>query len=206
MSFADTFKPRRGHLSRALGALSPTLTLLCVALFCTGMAIGGVIYLRRSPVRAVEHAGTAAWWPHLGLLLLSIALLAAARVRRRGGRAAPSRTGPVAGHEAAPVDLLLLAPLGRPAARRIGRTLRTAPRSPSGLARLVVASLLAMLMGYTVVRAGIQVLAGLDPNFTTNAWGGPSYLGAMACHYLDGALIAAACAWLIARLVPPEHA
>lgn len=198
-SFSDTVKRRP---SRALAALSPTLSLLCVALFCAGMAIGGVIYLRRSPVREVEQAGTAAWWPHLGLLVVAAALLVAARLRRRRDR----QDETVPGHDAASVDLLLLAPLGRRAARRIGRTLRAAPRSPGGLARLVGAAPLAMLFAYAVVRAGIQVLAGLDPNFTTNAWGGPSYLGAMACHYLDGALIAAACAWLIARLLLPDHA
>jgi hypothetical protein len=149
-----------------------------------------VIYARRSPVREVEHAGTAAWWPHLGLFLAAVALLAAARLRAA----------------AEPDELLLLAPLGRRAARRIGRTLRAAPRSLGGLARLVAAVLAAALLAYSVFRAGIQVTAGLDPNFTTNAWGGPSYLGAMACHYLDGALIAAASAWLTARLLVADKA
>ena len=46
------------------------------------------------------------------------------------------------------------------------------------------------IMAFTCWRAGIQVTGGLDPNFTGNAWGGPTYLGAMFCHYVD-------CAWMI---------
>jgi len=53
-------------------------------------------------------------------------------------------------------------------------------------------------------RAGVQVTAGLDPNFTVNAWGGPSYAGAMACHYLDLFLLAAGAAWLMDRILPAE--
>ncbi|MDR2986631.1 MAG: hypothetical protein LBV34_17515, partial [Nocardiopsaceae bacterium] len=51
-------------------------------------------------------------------------------------------------------------------------------------------------------RAGYQVTSGLDPNNTVNAWGGPTYIGAMACHYLDGFVIAAGCAWLLHMLLP----
>jgi hypothetical protein len=46
------------------------------------------------------------------------------------------------------------------------------------------------------------VTGGLDPNFTVNAWGGPSYAGAMACHYLDLFLLAAGAAWLMDRILP----
>ncbi|ADP82479.1 hypothetical protein [Pseudofrankia inefficax] len=190
MPSTATIKPSPGRPRRVLADLSPVLTALVAALFAAGMATGGVIYARRSPVREAEHAGTAAWWPHLGLFLAAVALLAVARIRAA----------------AAPVALLLVAPLGRPAARRIGRTLRAAPRSPGGLARSVAAGVVASALAYSVFRAGIQVTAGLDPNFTTNAWGGPSYLGAMACHYLDGALIAAASAWLAARLLVADEA
>jgi hypothetical protein len=45
---------------------------------------------------------------------------------------------------------------------------------------------LAILLLFNFVRAGQQVVAGLDPNFTVNAWGGPGYLGAMLARYLDG--------------------
>jgi hypothetical protein len=39
-------------------------------------------------------------------------------------------------------------------------------------------------------------------NFTVNARGGPSYAGALACHYLDLFLVAAGPAWLIDRILP----
>ena len=41
-------------------------------------------------------------------------------------------------------------------------------------------------------------------HFTANAWGGPTYLGAMYCHYLDLGLISAAAALLIDRLLAPH--
>ncbi|MGV7591783.1 hypothetical protein PJI74_29830, partial [Mycobacterium kansasii] len=60
------------------------------------------------------------------------------------------------------------------------------PRTPALTpARLLLAAPLLFLLVFAAFRAGVQVLAGLDPNFTVNAWGGPTYLGAMACHYLD---------------------
>jgi hypothetical protein len=58
-----------------------------------------------------------------------------------------------------------------------------------------------VLIGYGFGRIGEQVTDGLDPNFTVNAWGGPTYLGAMACHYLDAALGIAASAWLLDKIL-----
>jgi hypothetical protein len=54
-----------------------------------------------------------------------------------------------------------------------------------------VAALLTLVIVYCSWRAGLQIIAGLDPAFTADAWGGPSYLGALYCHYLDAALIVA---------------
>ncbi|MCA0156623.1 hypothetical protein LB823_10465 [Tsukamurella sp. M9C] len=66
------------------------------------------------------------------------------------------------------------------------RARRWPPRTPALTpARLALAAPLLFLLVFAAFRAGVQVLAGLDPNFTVNAWGGPTYLGAMACHYLD---------------------
>ena len=66
------------------------------------------------------------------------------------------------------------------------RVRRWPPRRPALTpARLLLAAPLLFLLVFAAFRAGVQVLAGLDPNFTVNAWGGPTYLGAMACHYLD---------------------
>jgi hypothetical protein len=57
------------------------------------------------------------------------------------------------------------------------------------------------VIAYGCWRIGEQVTGGLDPNFTADAWGGPTYLGAMACHYLDTGLIMAVCAWLLDRIL-----
>lgn len=66
------------------------------------------------------------------------------------------------------------------------RARRWPPRVPAVTpARLLAAVPLLGVLVYAAFRAGVQVLGGLDPNFTVNAWGGPTYLGAMACHYLD---------------------
>jgi hypothetical protein len=51
-------------------------------------------------------------------------------------------------------------------------------------------------------RAGVQVTGGLDLSFTVNAWGGPSYAGALACHYLDLFVLASGAAWLIDSILP----
>ena len=96
--------------------------------------------------------------------------------------------------------LLLLAPLGRSAASRLMATLRQVSwRSAAALPPLAV-------IGYSFWRVGEQVTGGLDPNFTANAWGGPTYVGAMACHYLDAALIIAVSAWLLDKLLLPAAA
>ena len=92
--------------------------------------------------------------------------------------------------------LLLLAPLGKSAASRLIATMRQVSwRSAAALPPLA-------LIGYSLWRVGEQVIGGLDPNFTANAWGGPSYLGAMACHYLDAALMIAVGAWLLDKILP----
>ncbi len=69
--------------------------------------------------------------------------------------------------------------------------------------RTAAALPLLMVIAYSFWRIGEQLTGGLDPNFTVNAWGGPTYLGAMACHYLDGALIIAVSAWLLDKILLP---
>ncbi|EIV94618.1 hypothetical protein [Frankia sp. QA3] len=159
-----------------------------------GVVSGGVMYQHRSSVRAGHSAGTAAWGPHLLVLILAGALAVGAWLRRRR---LPSERRPRG---------LLPAPLGRPAARRIRLTTLAVRRHPRGLWRLAVLALLTVLLLYLCWRAGVQVLAGLDPNFTVNAWGGPSYVGAMACHYLDLAVVGTVVAGLLDRALLPVPA
>ena len=145
---------------------------------------GVIEYLHRSPIREAHLPGTSAWTPHLVAAAVACALYGVARWRhgRRFGRGSGR--------------LLLLAPLGKSAASRLMATTRQVSwRSAAALPPLA-------LIGYSFWRVGEQVIGGLDPNFTANAWGGPSYLGAMACHYLDAALMIAVGAWLLDKILP----
>lgn len=71
---------------------------------------------------------------------------------------------------------------------------------PFSLLRFV-RSLLCLPLLYVLLwepfRAAMQVVAALDPSFTANAWGGPSYWGASLAHWLDGAVILYTAAWLL---------
>ena len=146
-------------------------------------------FLQRSPVRQVRVAGTAAWGEQLALLLVTIVIVSIARAGHR------RRSGPRPGRP------WLLAPFGTHAARRIGRALGFGgERAQPG--RLLLALPAVALFLFCFWRAGVQVTAGLDPNFTVNAWGGPSYAGALACHYLDLFLLAAGAAWLMDKVLP----
>jgi hypothetical protein len=174
--------------------LSLPLTVLAAGLFAAGLLSGWFQYLDRSPALARQVAGTSAWWQQLAVAVVAGAAFSYARWRHRRG---PGGEGD---------RLWLLAPLGQRAARRAARTVRQAVRGQAGLARALVALAPAGLICYCVWRAGEQVAGGLDPNFTVNAWGGPSYLGAMACHYLDCCVLIAASAWLLDRLLLADPA
>lgn len=167
--------------------LSIPLATVAAGSFGAGIVSGGISFLDRSPHRAQHGAGTAAWPPHLALLALAVTVTAL--VMRRN---------------AAPAGLLL-APIGSRAAHRLGRTLSSAGRHPTAALRLLIGILPMAILLYVPWRFGVQILGGLDPNFTANAWGGPSYLGAMACHYLDGALLLAVSAGLLNRILLPAE-
>lgn len=155
-----------------------------------GLVTGVVIYLGRTPVLEEHRAGTADWGTHLVLTGVALVLLALAAWwhRRRSG---------------AERRLLLLAPLGRRAQRRVRHTISQV-RRPTVALRCLAALVPAALMAYLVFRAAVQITAGLDPNFTVNAWGGPSYFGAMFCHYLDAALLLSVAGGLLHLLLLPD--
>jgi hypothetical protein len=167
--------------------LSGPLTALVGSAFVSGVIYGLLEFLQRSPIRQEHVAGSAAWGQQLALG--TIVILSAAQARHR------RRFGPRSGR------LWLLAPLGRHAARRVARALGFGSEAARP-GRLLLALPAAALFLFCFWRAGVQVTGGLDPNFTVNAWGGPSYAGAMACHYLDLFLLAAGAAWLMDRILP----
>ena len=175
-------------ISRITRQISPRLSAPAAGIAAVGIATGFLGYLHRSPIREAYVPGTSAWAQQLIAAAAACALYGVARWRhgRRFGRGGGR--------------LLLLAPLGRSAASRLLATMRQLSwRSAAALPPLAV-------IGYSFWRVGEQVTGGLDPNFTVNAWGGPTYLGAMACHYLDAALIIAVSAWLLDKILLPAAA
>ncbi len=168
--------------------LSGPLTALVGSAFVSGVMYGLLEFLQRSPIRREHVAGSAAWGQQLVLALGTIVILTAGRARHR--RRFGSRSD----------RLWLLAPLGRHAARRVARALGFGSEAAQP-GRLLLALPAAALFLFCFWRAGVQVTGGLDPNFTVNAWGGPGYAGAMACHYLDLFLLAASAAWLMDRIL-----
>ena len=156
--------------------LSRTTLLASALLFGAGVLIGLPIWQQADPARHTQVPGTAEWPQFIALTLLTAAAALFAVLRRGPG--------------------VLLAPFSRRAAARLSVTMRD-----GGIARRIAVGLVVLLNAYDLGRSGAQVTGGLDPDFTTNAWGGPSYLGAMYCHYLFGVLIAAVSAVILNRLL-----
>jgi hypothetical protein len=156
-------------------------------LFALGVAAGGATLAVDLDETSAGAGVATANWVHVGLAVAALAAAVAAR-----GRLLPFLRAPVTADGWSAL-LGALAWRGRPLVLR------------------PLAFLAALLMAYTPLRAGQQVLGGLDPDFTRDAWGGPSYLGAMAAHYLDGLLIFLAAATVVratagSRVRRPVHA
>lgn len=146
-------------------------------LLAIGVAVGGAQLLLDGDGTSTGAGVATANWVHVGLGAVAVTVLAAAWRRDRRATAAFLR---------------------RPftAAGWTAWTGALSWRHRPVLLRPVT-FLAAVLMAYTPLRAGAQVLAGLDPDFTRDAWGGPGYLGAAAAHWLDGTLMFLAAAALV---------
>ncbi len=155
--------------------LSKTTVLTCALLFVAGAVAGIFIYIQRSPVVEEQVPGANAIPAHILLAFVAVGLFIGLP-RLRLAKQAPYS--------------IWVAPFSQSSLDRFKQTMR--PRSgvsPGNIVRAVLAGLLSIVLLYNFFRAGAQPIGGLDPNFTTNAWGGPSYLGAMLAHYLDGAYL-----------------
>jgi hypothetical protein len=155
--------------------LSRTTALACAALFVAGVVIGAITYLNRSAVAKAHVPGTNAIATQVVLALVAAALFVGLPRLRLAQRA--------------PYPVWV-APFSRSGYERLARTVRMrSGASAGGAVRAVLAALLTALLLFNFLRAGAQVIGGLDPNFTVNAWGGPGYLGALLAHYLDAAYL-----------------
>jgi hypothetical protein len=173
--------------------LSKTTVLTFALVFVAGVVAGIFSYIQRSPVVEQHIPGANAVPAHIVLALVAVGLFIGLP-RLRLARQAPYS--------------IWVAPFSQSGLDRLEQTMRL--RSdvlPRKLVRVAFASqlvilLLAILLLYNFYRAGEQVIGGLDPNFTVNAWGGPSYLGAMLAHYLDGVYLFYAEALLLNLVLP----
>lgn len=177
-------------MGRIFRQLSPSLTASAGVLLAAGLAVGLADYLTRSTVPVRFVPGSSAWWQQGAVAVTGIVILAVARWRRRTPRG----------------RLWLLAPLGRTAGRRVAATLRGGGGRRAAPGRAALALLPAALFLYGPFRAGRQITSGLDPNATVNAWGGPGYAGALACHWLDLILLMAVAARLLDKILVPDPA
>ena len=151
--------------------MARTTIRTCVLLFAAGVVAGTLKFAQRSSVVERHVPGANAVPVHIALALFAVAIaigLAEDLVRQTSPLLdvgpPPSRDRPSIASNDGPGAF-------RPPLLEI--------------VRAVVAACLSILLLYHFFRAGQQLIGGLDPNFTVNAWGGPSYLGAMLAHYLD---------------------
>ena len=176
--------PRR-RLSRV------TATVFAV-LLVTGVAKGAADYDRRSPTISQHVAGTNAITVHVLIAAAAAAVVIGVQARR--SRRPTWQRGPSP----------WAAPFSAGAASRLRRTFRLAGGlSPPNLARAAAAVPLVIVLLYAPFRMGLQITGGLHPNATINAWGGPTYLGALLAHYLDAIAGFYAAAFLLSRLLLP---
>jgi hypothetical protein len=161
-----------------------TVPVLAAA-FLLGLAKGAVAYSRRSPILERHVAGTNAITIHVVLAIVAAAVVIVIQVRRSRN---PGQPGPSP----------WIMPFSRCAVARVGRTFRLS--SAAAVVRILPMALLILVVLYVPYRIGAQVIGGLDPNATVNAWGGPSYVGAMLAHYLDCLIGFYAASFLLGRL------
>lgn len=172
-----------------MSLLRPTLsTLLSVVVLLAGVA-SGVPMLLDSSRTAPGHDPTAsAWGVHIGLTAVAV-LLAAGYLVALHTRDRPWR-----------VSL----PWNRDTVPDTWQLILSASARPSAAARAPIAVLAHLLIGYLLWRIGLQILGGLDPAFTADAWGGPGYWGALYCHVLDSGLVIAVVGAILSAVLPTD--
>jgi hypothetical protein len=159
-------------------------------LFAAGIAEGAEAYTRRTPGIERHAAGTNAITVHIVLAAAAATVVIAIQVRR--SRQPARRRGP------SPWAV----PFSATAVSRLLRTLRfAAGPSLANLARFITALVLVLVLLYAPFEMGAHTISDLNPNATVNAWGGPTYAGAVLAHWLDGVAGFYAAAFLLSRLV-----
>jgi hypothetical protein len=198
------------------------------AAFAVGVAAGLVMLVDDADTVSSGAGVAVANTVHVAIALVVAAVAASAWRRDPAGLRAWVRTPFTRQGWSRTVDAFVAVPLGlaelglllvgrRGTVARIeawrDARLGTGPRDPGRLGRSVAAglpvgvvALAAALVSFQAVwRAGVQVFAAVDHDFTRDAWGGPTYLGASAAHWMDGLLLFAACSVLTALAARRRH-
>jgi hypothetical protein len=157
------------------------------AMFMIGLAKGAIAYSRRSSVLKAHVAGTNAITVHIVIAIVAAAAVIFIQVRRWRMRDKPGSSP-------------WIAPFSSSAMARMSRAIRLSPGAAA--VRALPMALLTLVLLYAPYRMGAQIIGGLDPNSTVNAWGGPSYAGAMLAHWLDCIVGFYVAAFLLGRLLP----
>lgn len=145
-----------------------TATVVSMA-FVAGGAIGALTYAHRSSVVEKHVAGTNAVSVHIVIAVAVVALVIGAHILR-----------PRWGHGA------WVAPFSKNALSRLSQTIRLQRGvTVTNVLRVLLALSLVLVLLYWPFRMGEQIIGGLDVNSSINAWGGPTYLGALLAHWLD---------------------
>jgi len=147
--------------------------VVLLASLVAGIIERSVSYARRSSVVEQHVAGTNAIAVHVGITIAATVAVIAIQVLR-------SRR-PI-GLDPSP----WIAPFSTRAVRRLRRTFTFVNGSSlKNLARILTGALLLLVLLYAPYRMGEQIVGGLNLNSTVNAWGGPTYVGALLAHWLD---------------------
>lgn len=161
------------------------------AAFLIGLAKGAAAYSHRSPVLERHIAGTNAIMIQVVLAIIATAAIIAIQVRRSRQRSQP---GP------SPWS----APFSSSAVEKMRRTMRLS--GGAEVVRAMPMALLILVLLYWPYRMGTQLIGGLDPNSTVNAWGGPTYAGALLAHWLDCIVAFYVIAFLLGRILATSRA
>ena len=164
-----------------------TVPALAIA-FLIGVVKGAVEYSHRSRLLEPHLPGTNAITIHVVLAIAAATVVITIQARR-------ARPGSERGTSP------WTAPFSSNAAARLGRTIRLSRGAAA--ARILPMALLLLVLVYCPFRMGAQVIGGFDPDSTVNAWGGPSYAGALLAHWLDCVVGFYAAAFLLGRLLKP---
>jgi hypothetical protein len=153
--------------------LSRTTGVAFLALALLGLIHGFIMFTHRPASYPPNDPANNAIALHIGLAIGAVIVVTGIQIYR-------SRRH---------LSNIWLAPFSQSAMARLRATFMPKHFSIISLARMLLCVLPLFLIVWTPYRAALQIIAAFDPSVTSNAWGGPTYLGATAAHYLDGLIL-----------------